>query len=176
MTYVKERPDGFAVADDSYEVFCECSRPGCVERLAVPAEVYDRIRSDARIYLVRSGHEVRGELPNDLGALSRGADVLVFYMALRQAAVLAARLIEAGRSPEEAVAFVSNATTASQRVHEATLRDAGDVAAMLDPHAPTLVVIGPVVALRAMVAPYLAADPMRVLAPSTQLSATGLPR
>jgi hypothetical protein len=50
----------FTVADESYEVFCECGRPGCVERLAVPAEVYDRIRSDARVYLVRSGHEVLG--------------------------------------------------------------------------------------------------------------------
>ena len=52
--------EGFAVADESYEVFCECSRPGCVERLAVPAEVYDRIRRDSRIYLVRSGHELLG--------------------------------------------------------------------------------------------------------------------
>jgi hypothetical protein len=50
----------FAVADEAYEVFCECGRPGCIERLAVPADVYDRIRRDAHIYLVRSGHEVVG--------------------------------------------------------------------------------------------------------------------
>jgi hypothetical protein len=50
----------FTVEDESYEVFCECGRPGCVERLAVPSDVYDRIRGDARIYLVRSGHEVIG--------------------------------------------------------------------------------------------------------------------
>jgi predicted NBD/HSP70 family sugar kinase len=49
--------ESFAVADESYDVFCECGRRGCVERLAVPTAVYDRIRGDARIYLVRSGHE-----------------------------------------------------------------------------------------------------------------------
>jgi hypothetical protein len=48
---------GFAVTDESYDVFCECGRRGCVERLAVPSDVYDRIRNDARVYLVRSGHE-----------------------------------------------------------------------------------------------------------------------
>ena len=61
--------ENFAVADESYEVFCECGRPGCVERLAVPADVYDRIRRDARIYLVRSGHEVvGGQVLNSAGA------------------------------------------------------------------------------------------------------------
>ena len=62
--------ESFAVVDESYDVFCECGRRGCVERLAVPAEVYDRIRNDARIYLVRSGHEalIEGQVLNSAGA------------------------------------------------------------------------------------------------------------
>ena len=63
---------GFAVTGESYDVFCECGRRDCVERLAVPAEVYNRIRRDARIYLVRSGHEalLDGHVLNSTGAYS----------------------------------------------------------------------------------------------------------
>ena len=63
---------GFAVAGESYDVFCECGRRDCVERLSVPAEVYDRIRGDARIYLVRPGHEelVEGHVLDSADAYS----------------------------------------------------------------------------------------------------------
>jgi hypothetical protein len=47
----------FAVENESYGVFCECGRRDCVERLVVPTEIYERARDDARIYLVRPGHE-----------------------------------------------------------------------------------------------------------------------
>jgi hypothetical protein len=36
--------------------FCECSQTGCTEMLDVPAEVYERFRSDSSCYLVRRGH------------------------------------------------------------------------------------------------------------------------
>jgi diaminopimelate decarboxylase len=63
---------GFAVSGESYDVFCECGRRDCVERLAVPTEVNDRIRGDARIYLVRSGHEalLDGHVLNSNGSYS----------------------------------------------------------------------------------------------------------
>jgi hypothetical protein len=63
---------GFTVVGESYDVFCECGRRDCVERLAVPTEVFDRIRGDARIYLVRSGHEdlLGGHVLNSTGAYS----------------------------------------------------------------------------------------------------------
>ncbi len=80
-------------------------------------------RALARSVAFATGHDSRGGLPEglDFAALSRGADVLVFYMGLRQAGPIAARLIAAGRSPDEAVAFVSDATTARQRVLLASL-------------------------------------------------------
>jgi uroporphyrin-III C-methyltransferase len=109
-----------------------------------------------------TGHDAHGSLPEglDLAALARGADVLIFYMALRQAAPIAAALVAAGRAPDESVAFVAAATTPRQRVTTATLATAGAVAAGLPRAAPTLIVIGPVLALRAVLAPLLDAAPM----------------
>jgi uroporphyrin-III C-methyltransferase len=102
----------------------------------------------------------------DLTALARGADVLVFYMALRQAGVIAARLLAAGRAPNDAVAFISDATTPRQRVTVATLASTDAVANTLDRSRPTLIVIGPVMALRPMIVPLLQATPM-TLAPDS---------
>jgi uroporphyrin-III C-methyltransferase len=110
-----------------------------------------------------TGHDTEGELPAglDLVALARGADVLVFYMGLRQAPAIAARLMAAGRAPDDAVAFIANATTLRQQVTLATLATAGDITAGLPPE-PTLIVVGPVVALHEVLAPPMAA-PMRAL-------------
>ena len=118
-------------------------------------------RGLARSVAFATGHDRRGGLPDlDFAALSRGAETLVFYMALRQAAPLARALMEAGRGGDEAVAFVAAATTAAQRVTMATLSTAGAVAATLPAPVPTLIVVGPVLALREIVAPLQQAWPM----------------
>jgi uroporphyrin-III C-methyltransferase len=97
-----------------------------------------------------TGHAATGEVPADIDwtALSEVAPVLVFYMATLHLAEIAARLLSAGRPADEPVVFISNATTARQRVVETTLgRCAEDFAA--DPlPPPVLVAIGPVVAYR----------------------------
>jgi uroporphyrin-III C-methyltransferase len=118
-------------------------------------------RTLARSVVFATGHDARGGLPEqfDFAALAH-TDVVVLYMALRQADAIAIRLIAAGRAPDEAIAFVSDATTQLQRVTLATLATAGAVAARLDRHAPTLIVIGPVLALREMIAPLQQAAPM----------------
>jgi uroporphyrin-III C-methyltransferase len=109
-----------------------------------------------------TGHDSTGEPPADLdwAALARGADVLVLYMALRQIGAIAARLRAAGRDPAEPTAFISDATTPRQRVRVTTLADAPAVAAAIPPGAPTLIVIGPVVALRPLLADWQQALPM----------------
>jgi uroporphyrin-III C-methyltransferase len=119
-------------------------------------------RSLARSVAFVTGHDQRGALPEglDLAALAHGADVLVFYMALRQAAPIAAALLAAGRRADDGVAFLSDATTMRQRVTLATLATAASVAATLPRGAPTLIVVGPVVALREVLAPLLASAPM----------------
>ena len=100
-----------------------------------------------------TGHDARGGLPDiDWHALARGADVLVLYMALRQIGAIAGRLRAAGRDAAEPVAFVTEATTPRQRVAITTLADAESIAAAIPRHAPTLIIVGPVVALRALLA------------------------
>ena len=134
-------------------------------------------RTLARSAAFATGHDLRGGVPErlDLAALARGADVLVFYMALRQFQAIAAELIAAGRAPDEAVAFVADATTERQRVHEATLATAADIAGTLDRTAATLVVVGPVVALRRLIEPMQDAAPMTVTGLSAPQAAGAFP-
>ena len=107
-----------------------------------------------------TGHDASGELPElDWPALARGADVLVLYMALRRIGAIAANLRAAGRSGTEPVAFITEATTPRQRVAVTTLAEAERAAAAIPPNAPTLIVIGPVVALRPLLADWLDAAP-----------------
>ena len=44
-------------AGDTYEVFCECTRPDCLLRIEVTGEFFDEVVADGRRYLVASGHE-----------------------------------------------------------------------------------------------------------------------
>jgi len=98
-----------------------------------------------------TGHGVTGDVPDEIDwhGLASASPVLVFYMATKHLGRIADHLIAAGRSRDEPVAVVSRAATDRQQVIETTLGRAGaDVAAVrLDP--PALVVMGPVVPLRA---------------------------
>lgn len=95
-----------------------------------------------------TGHDTTGEVPDsiDWPSLAKGAPVLVLYMALKHMDGIAGRLLAAGRSPDEPVAFIRNATTDTQEVIECRLSEAGAVAATVKP--PAIVAIGPIVALR----------------------------
>ncbi|PRD45082.1 uroporphyrinogen-III C-methyltransferase [Phyllobacterium phragmitis] len=98
-----------------------------------------------------TGHDATGVVPDtmDWAAIARGSPVIVMYMAMKHIGLITGRLIAAGRSPDEPVAFICNATTAEQRVLETTLRQAeADVeAAGFAP--PAIVVVGEVVRFRA---------------------------
>jgi uroporphyrin-III C-methyltransferase len=98
-----------------------------------------------------TGHDASGLVPDsvDWESLSRGAPVLVIYMALKHIEPIVERLLAAGRSPAEPVAIVSKATTAEQQVLESTLGEiVADVAgAGIEP--PAMVVVGEAVRLRA---------------------------
>ena len=97
-----------------------------------------------------TGHDATGDLTGsmDWAALSRGAPVLVLYMALKHLAGIASRLIDGGRPVDEAVAIVSQATLADQRVLETTLGAAAVDVADAGIKPPAIVVVGPVVRLR----------------------------
>lgn len=106
-------------------------------------------RGLARSVAFVTGHDSTGNLPAlDWPSLARGAEVLVLYMALNQIGAIAARLLAAGRCCSEPVAFVTEATTPRQLVTVTSLAEAERTASTIPGHAPTLIVIGPVVALR----------------------------
>ena len=84
----------------------------------------------------------------DWAALSRGAAVLVIYMALKNIEAIARRLIAAGRPASELVAIISKATTDEQKVVETTLGNAAADAARSAIEPPAIIVVGPVVGLR----------------------------
>ncbi|MGH6899956.1 MAG: uroporphyrinogen-III C-methyltransferase, partial [Geminicoccaceae bacterium] len=99
----------------------------------------------------------------DWAALARGAGTIVLYMALGRLAEIAEALISAGRDPNEPVALLSEATTARQRCLRTTLADAAATAALIEPGAPTLIVIGPVAGLREMLAGGQQVAPARII-------------
>jgi uroporphyrin-III C-methyltransferase len=117
----------------------------------------------ARSVAFATGHDSSGELADvDWHALSRGSEVLVFYMAQRRIAQIAVRLIEAGRAPTEPVALISNATCPNQDVRISTLATAGADVKDIPAGAATLILVGPVIALRPLLADWQQTDPMTI--------------
>ena len=97
-----------------------------------------------------TGHDRDGAVPEsvDWASIARGSPVIVLYMALNHLGRIAARLIAAGRSPDEPVAIVSKATAPDQRVLVSTLAKAAGDAETARIEAPTIIVVGDVVRLR----------------------------
>jgi uroporphyrin-III C-methyltransferase len=97
-----------------------------------------------------TGHDASGEAPGalDWAALARSSPVLVGYMAIKTLPSIAASLIAAGRSADEPVAIISDATLPTMRVLETTLgRAVEDLAASgLEP--PAILCIGRVALMR----------------------------
>ncbi len=97
-----------------------------------------------------TGHDHTGAAPTalDWAGIARGSQVIVIYMGIKHIGQIAARLIEAGRSPTEPVAVTTTATLDAQRTIETTLaRVEADIAeAGLEP--PAIICIGMAVALR----------------------------
>jgi uroporphyrin-III C-methyltransferase len=97
-----------------------------------------------------TGHDQSGEAPGalDWAALARSSPVLVGYMAIKTLPAICQRLIGAGRSADEPVAIIVDATLPTQQVVETTLeRAAADFAASgLEP--PAIVCIGRVALMR----------------------------
>jgi uroporphyrin-III C-methyltransferase len=96
-----------------------------------------------------TGHDRDGEVPGELDwdAIARGAPVLVLYMASRHLPNIVTRLLAGGRRADEPVAVISRATTPEQSVLVSTLGKIVRAASSI--HAPSIIVVGEVVRLRA---------------------------
>jgi uroporphyrin-III C-methyltransferase len=92
-------------------------------------------------------------------------------MALRRVGEIAARLCAAGRKASEPVAFITEATTPGQHVIVTTLAQAEATSGKIRRDAPTLIVVGPVVALRPLIAAWQDAAPMSCAPTSTRATA-----
>ncbi len=91
-----------------------------------------------------TGHDARGEAPAaiDWHSIAKGSQVVVVYMGLRTLGELARQFINAGRSPDEPVAVVQDATLPGQRVLETTLAHAAEDVAASGLVPPAMVCIG----------------------------------
>jgi len=95
-----------------------------------------------------TGHDQTGEAPSTLDwhAIARASEVVVIYMGLKHARVIAEAMLGAGRPASEPVAIVTDATTPRQAVLETTLGRLADDAARVEP--PAIICIGRTVLLR----------------------------
>lgn len=80
--------------------------------------------------------------------LSTAADTLVVLMGMRNLRELTDRIVAGGRSPQTPAAVVMHATTPRQRTVVSTLAGLADASEAAGLHAPAVVVVGEVVAMR----------------------------
>ena len=126
--------------------------PGITAAVAVPAYAGIPVTHGglSSSFAVMTGHEAspRSGGEERFAAISRGAETLILLMGVSSLEETAARLIEAGRSPDEPVALIERGTTPAQRTLLATLATVGEVAEREEVTAPVTTVVGPVVTLR----------------------------
>ena len=97
-----------------------------------------------------TGHDQTGDAPGSLdwSAIAQGSQVIVIYMGMKHIAQIVQRLIAAGRSPSEPLAFVTSATLEHQNVVESTLSTAVDDAKAAGVEPPAIICIGRSVLMR----------------------------
>ena len=49
--------EAFAVVTETFDVVCECADAGCIEQIRVAPDAYERVRSEATLFIVARGHE-----------------------------------------------------------------------------------------------------------------------
>lgn len=122
---------------------------------ATAAAVYSGIslthREHASAVAFVTGHEdpAKADSVLDYEVLSRFPGTLVFYMALHRLEWIVKRLLLAGKPPETPAAVISRATTPFQRTVTAPLKELPDAVRSAGLHAPSLVIVGDCVRLRA---------------------------
>jgi len=142
--------------------------PGITAGLAAPAAagIPATHRTLAQSVAFVTGHNAGGGAPRavDWGALARAAQTIVVYMGRQRLAEIARALLAAGRAPDEPVALLTEATTPRARREVISLAAAGRSTGP-DARGATLIVIGRVVELGALLAPWQASTPAGVAPP-----------
>ena len=55
---IEQLNESFATVTDTFEVICECGDSGCVTQISIATDAYERVRTDATLFIVAPGHEV----------------------------------------------------------------------------------------------------------------------
>lgn len=127
----------------SYEVV-----PGVTAAFAAAAdfELPLTLRGVASSMVFTTGHDLKGGALPDWAKLAIAGATVAVYMGRSIAAEVATRLIDAGLSPDTAVAVVENASLASKRLFHGTLADLPALEARADLTGPVMTIIGDAVA------------------------------
>lgn len=91
-----------------------------------------------------TGHDATGKMPANVNwqAVAKASPVIVMYMAVKNLGEIASALLAGGRSADDPVTIVSNASLPHQQVNATTLAAAGDFVRHNDPPTPAIVVVG----------------------------------
>jgi uroporphyrinogen III methyltransferase/synthase len=126
--------------------------PGVSAATAVPAYAGIPLtyRGAASSFVVLTGHEDPGKEASSTrwAEVARGVDTLVFLMAMTNLPLIARRLMQHGRSPEDPAALIRWGTTADQQTVVGTLRTIVADAERAGLTPPAVLVVGEVVRLR----------------------------
>ncbi len=127
----------------SYEVV-----PGVTSAFAAAAdfELPLTLRGVASSMVFTTGHDLKGRSLPDWAKLAISGATVAVYMGRTTAADVASRLIEAGLSPDTAVAVVENASLANSRRFHGTLADLPALEGRDDLAGPVMTIIGDAVA------------------------------
>lgn len=127
----------------SYEVV-----PGVTAAFAAAAdfELPLTLRGVASSLVLTTGHDLKGDTLPDWASLALSGATVAVYMGRSVAADVAGRLIDAGLSPDTAVAVVENASLEGRRLLHGTLADLPSLARRSELTGPVMTLIGDAVA------------------------------
>jgi uroporphyrin-III C-methyltransferase len=123
--------------------------PGVTAAVAAPAAAGIPVthRGIARSFAVVTGSTAHAEDTIDLERVATATDTLIVLMAAGRLAATCARLIEAGRRPDEPAAIIQWAWTDDERTVSGTLSDLPTLAAAASIGPPATLVVGQVVSV-----------------------------
>ncbi|MEP6566204.1 MAG: siroheme synthase CysG [Mesorhizobium sp.] len=122
--------------------------PGVTAAFAAAAdfELPLTLRGVSSSMVFTTGHDLKGNSLPDWAKLAISGATVAVYMGRSVAAEVAGRLIEAGLSPDTAVAVVENASLHNRRRFHGTLADLPSLEARADLTGPVMTIIGDAVA------------------------------
>jgi uroporphyrin-III C-methyltransferase/precorrin-2 dehydrogenase/sirohydrochlorin ferrochelatase len=150
----------------SYEVV-----PGVTAAFAAAAdfELPLTLRGVTSSMVFTTGHDLKGGSLPDWAKLAISGATVAVYMGRSVAADVAGRLIEAGLSPDTAVAVVENASLSNRRKFHGTLADLPSLESRTELTGPVMTIIGDAVAgARFETSQPLAARSRARVAPTTE--------